>query len=64
MNCSTGDVDCVASPFGAGCTDIVAWPLYEKMLAALPESMFNVQGAWPTVRKKAARSAQTWGEAD
>ena len=97
---TTGDVDCVASPFGAGCTNVVAWPLfykeqgiekaviggfdpsarkfmktdeltftvpwslYKKMLAALPESMFNMDGAWPTVRKKVARSAKAWGEED
>ena len=95
---TTGDVECVASPFGAGCTNMLAWPLYykeqgiekaviggldpsarkfmktdeltftvpwslyEKMLAALPESMFNVDGDWPTVRKKVNRSAQAWGE--
>jgi uncharacterized protein (DUF169 family) len=95
---TTGDVDCVASPFGAGCTSIVAWPLhykdrgiekaviggfdpsarkfmktdeltftvpwtlYLKMLSALPDSMFNVDGAWSEVRKKVARSAKTWGE--
>lgn len=97
---TTGDVDSVAVPFGAGCTNIVGWPLYyqergeekavlggfdpsarkymktdeltftvpwslyEKMLQALPESMFNVEGAWPTVRKKINRSARTWGEID
>ncbi|MBU1170873.1 MAG: DUF169 domain-containing protein [Proteobacteria bacterium] len=97
---TTGDVDCVASPFGAGCTNIIAWPLfykeqgiekavlggfdpsarkfmktdeltftipwslYKKMLTALPESMFNVDGAWPSVRKKVTRSAKTWGEED
>ena len=38
--------------------------LYKKMLAALPESMFNLDGAWPTVRKKVDRSAKTWGEID
>ncbi|WDP88526.1 MAG: DUF169 domain-containing protein [Desulfobacter sp.] len=27
---TTGDVDSVASPFGAGCTNILAWPLYYK----------------------------------
>jgi len=27
---TTGEVDCVASPFGAGCTNIIAWPLYYK----------------------------------
>ena len=27
---TTGDVDSVASPFGAGCTNIIAWPLYYK----------------------------------
>jgi hypothetical protein len=95
---TTGDVDCVASPFGAGCTSIIAWPqyykeqgiekaviggfdpsarkymktdeltftvplsLYQKMLAALPESMFSVEGEWPNVRKKVARSAKAWGE--
>ncbi|NCC06020.1 MAG: hypothetical protein EOM37_18725 [Proteobacteria bacterium] len=25
---TTGDMDCVASPFGAGCTNIIGWPLY------------------------------------
>ena len=97
---TTGEVDCVASPFGAGCTNIIAWPLYykeqgiekaviggfdpsarkfmktdeltftvpwslyKKMLAALPESMFNVDGDWATVRKKVTRSATAWGEGD
>jgi uncharacterized protein (DUF169 family) len=95
---TTGDMDCVASPFGAGCTNMVAWPLYyqqkglekaviggfdpsarkcmkpdeltftvslglyRKMLAALPESMFNVDGEWKNIRKKIARSAKAWGE--
>ena len=95
---TTGDVDCVASPFGAGCTNMISWPLYykeqgmekavlggldpsarkfmktdemtftvslplyRKMLAALPESMFNVDGVWKEVRKKVARSAKAWGE--
>ena len=95
---TTGDVDCVASPFGAGCTNLIAWPLYYKeqviekaviggfdpsarkymktdeltftvpwslygnMLAALPESMFNVDGEWKTVRKKITRSMQARGE--
>lgn len=95
---TTGDVDCMAAPFGAGCTNIIAWPLYykergiekavlggfdpsarkfmktdeltftvpwslyEKMLAALPESIFSVDGAWKEVRKKVARSARAWGE--
>ena len=95
---TTGDVDCVASPFGAGCTNIIAWPLfykeqgiekailggfdlsarkfmktdeltftvswslYKKMLTALPESVFNVEGAWKEVRKKVTRSAKAWGE--
>ena len=95
---TTGAVDCVASPFGAGCTNIIAWPLfykqqgiekaiiggfdpsarkfmktdeltftvswslYEKMLKALPESIFNVDGEWTTVRKKVTRSAKAWGE--
>lgn len=27
---TTGEVDCVASPFGAGCTNILSWPLYYK----------------------------------
>ncbi len=97
---TTGDVDSVASPFGAGCTSIIAWPLYykeqgiekaviggfdpsarkymktdeltftvplslyQKMLAALPESMFNVDGDWATVRKKVNRSAKAWGESN
>lgn len=95
---TTGDVDCVASPFGAGCTNLIAWPLYykeqglekavlggfdpsarkfmkpdeltftvslslyKKMLKALPESMFNVDGDWKTVRKKVSKSAKAWGE--
>lgn len=95
---TTGDVECVASPFGAGCTNIVAWPLYykekgvekaviggfdpsarkfmktdeltftvpwplyKKMLAKLPDSMFNLDGAWSDVRKKVKRSAKAWGE--
>lgn len=97
---ATGDMECVVSPFGASCTNMVAWPLYyqqqglekavlggmdpsarkfmkgdemtftvswelyRKMLSALPESMFNVDGAWPQVRKKVARSARAWGEED
>ncbi|HEY4800680.1 MAG TPA: DUF169 domain-containing protein, partial [Bacteroidia bacterium] len=95
---TTGEADCVASPFGAGCTNIIAWPLfykeqgiekavlggfdpsarkfmktdeltftvswslYKKMLTALSESMFNVDGAWKEVRKKVTRSAKAWGE--
>ncbi len=95
---TTGDVDSVASPFGAGCTSIIAWPLfyeeqkiekailggfdpsarkfmktdeltftvpwslYKKMLTALPESMFNMDGAWAEVRKKITRSANVWKE--
>ncbi|AMK12461.1 DUF169 domain-containing protein [Pseudodesulfovibrio indicus] len=97
---ATGDMDCVVSPFGAGCTNMVSWPLYykgkglekaviggfdpsarkfmktdeltftvsldlyEKMLAALPESMFTHETDWKGVRKKVARSAKAWGEAD
>ena len=45
-------------------TFTVPWSLYKKMLAALPESMFNVDGEWPAVRKKVARSAKAWGEED
>lgn len=88
----------MVSPFGAGCTNIISWPLYykekgiekavlggfdpsarkfmkpdeltftvswslyEKMLKALPESMFNVGGEWTRVRKKISRSAKAWGE--
>ena len=95
---TTGNMECVASPFGAGCTNIVSWPLYykergeekaviggfdpsarkfmkfdeltftvplelyEKMLAALPESMFTHDTDWKNVRKKIARSAKAWGE--
>lgn len=95
---TTGDMECVVSPFGAGCTNIVSWPLYykeqglekaviggfdpsarkfmkvdeltftvplslyEKMLATLPESMFNQDTEWKNVRKKVARSAKAWGE--
>ena len=95
---TTGEVDSVASPFGAGCTNMLSWPLYykeqgiekaiiggfdpsarkymktdeltftvpwslyKKMLAALPDSMFNVPGSWTEVRKKVARSAKAWGE--
>jgi uncharacterized protein (DUF169 family) len=97
---TTGDVDSVASPFGAGCTNILAWPLfyreqgvekavlggfdpsarkymktdeltftvpmslYQKMLKALPKSMFNVGTNWEVVRKKVNRSAKAWGESD
>jgi hypothetical protein len=43
-------------------TFTVPWSLYKKMLAALPDSMFNVDGEWKTVRKKVTRSAQAWGE--
>lgn len=95
---TTGDMDCVVSPFGAGCTNMVGWPLYfkeqglekavlggfdpsarkfmkgdeltftvplslyEKMLAALPESMFTHHTDWKNVRKKVTRSAKAWGE--
>lgn len=95
---ATGDMDCVVSPFGAGCTNMLGWPLYyqqkghekavlggfdpsarkfmktdeltftvslslyEKMLAALPESMFTHETDWKTVRKKVERSAKAWGE--
>lgn len=95
---TTGDMDCVDSPFGAGCTNILGWPLYykeqgvekavlggmdpsarkfmktdeltftvplglyEKMLAALPDSMFNHETDWKSVRKKVERSAKAWGE--
>ena len=97
---TTGEVDSVASPFGAACTNIIAWPLfykeqgiekavlggfdpsarkymktdeltftvpwslYQKMLQALPESMFNVGKEWSIVRKKVSRSAKAWGEGD
>jgi len=43
-------------------TFTVPWPLYRKMLQSLPESMFNVDGAWKEVRKKVNRSAKAWGE--
>ena len=95
---TTGDMECVVSPFGAGCTNMLAWPLYykekgiekavlggldpsarkfmktdemtltvplslyEKMLAALPESMFTHETDWKSVRKKVSRSAKAWGE--
>lgn len=95
---TTGDMECVVSPFGAGCTGLLAWPLYykeqglekavlggldpsarkfmktdeltftvpldlyEKMLAALPDSMFNHETDWKSVRKKVERSAKAWGE--
>jgi len=95
---TTGEVDSIVSPFGAGCTNIIGWPLhyqeqgiekavlggfdpsarkymktdeltftipwtlYKKMLKALPESIFSVDGEWTTVRKKVNRSAKTWGE--
>lgn len=97
---TTGDMECVASPFGAGCTNIIGWPLYyqeqgvekavlggmdpsarkfmktdeltftvplglyEKMLAALPDSMFSHETDWKSVRKKVERSAKAWGEDD
>lgn len=95
---TTGNMECVASPFGAGCTNILSWPLYykqkgeekaviggfdpsarkfmkvdeltftvslelyDKMLAALPESMFTHDTDWKNVRKKVERSAKTWGD--
>ncbi|WP_319582521.1 DUF169 domain-containing protein [uncultured Pseudodesulfovibrio sp.] len=95
---TSGDMDCVVSPFGAGCTNMISWPLYykergvdkaviggfdpsarkfmktdeltftvslsfyEKMLAALPESMFTHETDWKGVRKKVDRSAKAWGE--
>lgn len=95
---TTGDMECVVSPFGAGCTNMISWPLYykgkglekaviggfdpsarkfmktdeltftvsldlyEKMLAALPESMFTHETDWKNVRKKVERSAKAWGE--
>ncbi|MBC16037.1 MAG: hypothetical protein CL942_03170 [Desulfovibrio sp.] len=95
---TTGDMECVVSPFGAGCTNIISWPLYykgkgqekaviggfdpsarkfmktdemtftvslelyEKMLAALPDSMFAHETDWKGVRKKVERSAKAWGE--
>jgi hypothetical protein len=43
-------------------TFTVSLSLYKKMLKALPESMFNVGGAWTGVRKKIRRSAKVWGE--
>lgn len=97
---TTGDMECVVSPFGAGCTNMISWPLYykgkglekaviggfdpsarkfmktdeltftvslefyEKMLAALPESMFTHETDWKSVRKKVERSAKAWGESD
>lgn len=27
---TTGDMECVVSPFGAGCTNMISWPLYYK----------------------------------
>ncbi len=95
---TTGDMECVVSPFGAGCTNMITWPLYykergmekaviggfdpsarkfmkpdeltftvplglyEKMLAALPESLFTHETDWKNVRKKVDRSAKAWGE--
>lgn len=95
---TTGEADSIVSPFGAGCTNVIAWPLhyqehgiekavlggfdpsarkymktdeltftvpwslYQKMLKALPESIFSVDGPWRTVRKKVNRSAKAWGE--
>ena len=95
---TTGDMECVVSPFGAGCTNMISWPLYykekglekaviggfdpsarkfmktdeltftvplglyEKMLAALPESMFTHDTDWKSVRKKVERSVRAWGE--
>jgi uncharacterized protein (DUF169 family) len=95
---TTGDMNCVVSPFGAGCTSMISWPLYykergedkavlggfdpsarkfmktdeltftvslgfyEKMLAALPESMFTHETDWKGVRKKVERSVKAWGE--
>lgn len=43
-------------------TFTVSLSRYRKMLAALPDSMFNVNGAWTKVCKKVDRSATAWGE--
>lgn len=95
---TTGDMECVVSPFGAGCTNMISWPLYykgkgqekaviggfdpsarkfmktdeltftvslelyEKMLTALPDSMFAHETDWKGVHKKVERSAKAWGE--
>lgn len=95
---TTGEMECVVSPFGAGCTNMLTWPLYykekgmdkaviggfdpsarkfmktdeltftvslefyEKMLAALPDSLFTHETDWKNVRKKVERSAKAWGE--
>lgn len=96
---TTGKTDSIAFPFGAGCTNIISWPLrfirdgedkavlgaadlscrkfmkpdemtlaipldlYRRMLAAAPESALPDK-SWGEVRRKAARSAAVWGEAE
>jgi hypothetical protein len=45
-------------------TFTVPWSLYKKMLAALPDSMFNVDGDWTAVRKKVTRIQKARGEGD
>jgi len=42
-------------------TFTVPWSLYQKMLKALPESMFNVGKDWAVVRQKVKRSAKAYG---
>lgn len=43
-------------------TFTVSLAFYEKMLAALPDSMFAHETDWKSVRKKVDRSAKAWGE--
>ena len=45
---TTGDVDSVASPFGAGCTNILAWPLYYQ---GLGQEKAVLGGFDPSARK-------------
>lgn len=93
---AAADHNAVVSPFGAGCTNIIAWPLvyqsrgleravlggfdlsarkfmntdeltfsvplplYRKMLAVMETSALT-RHTWEGVRKKALKSARTWG---
>jgi uncharacterized protein (DUF169 family) len=45
---TTGDPECVVSPFGAGCTNIISWPLYYKERG---EEKAVIGGFDPSARK-------------
>lgn len=45
---TTGDMQCVVSPFGAGCTNMISWPLYYKERG---EEKAVIGGFDPSARK-------------